>query len=83
MFAGSFPCKNIFEIKYHILNYKEKECYFEKNNLKCVYGVFCPDHHKVIKEENIDKEIINFRTIFRRIIKGEFLKIYEIFEKRF
>jgi hypothetical protein len=39
-------CKNSFEHKFHIVNYKKSPCFFEERNIKCLFSVFCPYLHK-------------------------------------
>jgi hypothetical protein len=82
MFPGVSPCKNLYEIKYHIKNYKTKVCFFESNKLKCMYGDLCPDYHTSLEIEKVDLEILNFRKIFEKLSSSnsEYLTNYEVLD---
>lgn len=83
MFPGISPCKNMFENRYHITNYKSKVCFFENNKLKCMYGDLCADYHISPELEKIDIEISNFRRFFEKLQinnSENFLTNYDVLE---
>lgn len=79
------PCKSQLEMKYHILNFKQNECFFEKNKLKCGYQTICQDYHE--DEEKVDEDFISFKNFYlkltnplRVLLKFE---VFEIYRKLF
>lgn len=78
------PCKTTLEHKYHINNYKIKECFFENSNLHCPYGNVCFGTHK--KEEKIENiEVMKLclfiqklKDISKTISKSEVYEIHDL-----
>lgn len=65
----AFPCKNFYEHKYHILNYKESQCYFEKNfnsNVACPYGGLCAGYHSM--EDTLSEDLQNFKKFYETLL---------------
>ena len=60
------PCFNLYEHKFHILNYKTTRCVLDKFNINCD-NKHCVGTHKDEKEpENIQK----FKEIYEKLIKS-------------
>lgn len=74
------PCKNAYEHKYHILNYKENECFFEKEEIICPYGALCHGIHKKISK--IEKKIDSRDEIAQVIFEDSDIDLFKnIFNK--
>jgi hypothetical protein len=77
------PSKNTLEHKYHILNYKTSLCFFLSGGIPCPYGKLCSEIHP--GDEEIEKELIIFRYLFRRMLEDKMTKIdfLEFYNKMF
>jgi hypothetical protein len=60
------PSLNETEHKYHILNYKTMNCFFELNSIPCLYKRRCYYLHK---DETLDQNIIKFKQFYQDAIK--------------
>jgi len=65
------PCLNSFEHKYHILNYKTQNCFFQSSNqLECPYRSKCNNIHD--NESPLTQDFFLLREFFARIFEDNY-----------
>ena len=85
LYQSYSPGYNLIEYKYHIFNYKSKECEFDKLEFKCPLGKLCYNYHKgELNNEEHKKQFDKFKNFIYKITKkGVFIYLNEIVDMYF
>ena len=76
------PCSNLIEYKYHIFNYKNRDCEYYKLGFKCPLNKLCYNIHEGEFENNdIKKQFDKFKEFINKVKKkGIYIYLSEIFD---
>ena len=76
------PCLNLTEYKYHIFNYKNRECEYYKLGFKCPLNKLCYNIHEREMDNSINKKQFDKLKEFINKVKKKGIYIYlsEIFD---